>query len=162
MFEALLYIAQRPGYKKIVAKVFGELWNVVLEENEEGIKVSESNQWTSSWTYRTEEDISKYKILRIKANWITHILRRNCFLHDAIEGRMMKMKGMGRRRTQLLDDLRNGERYWELKEEAEDRKKMEMTVYRSNISIFYKSLDLLISSKLNNNLTWLNKENRSC
>jgi hypothetical protein len=30
------------------------------------------------------------------------------------------MKGVGRRRTQLLDDLRNRRRYWELKEEAED------------------------------------------
>ena len=43
-------------------------------------------------------------ILLRKANWIDHILRRNFFLHDAIEG---KMKGVGRRRTQLLDDLRN-------------------------------------------------------
>jgi hypothetical protein len=33
------------------------------------------------------------------------------------------MKGVGRRRTQLLDDLRNGRRYWELKEVAEDRKR---------------------------------------
>jgi hypothetical protein len=33
---------------------------------------------------------------------------------------MMEVKGLGRRRTQLLDDLRNGRRYWELKQEAED------------------------------------------
>jgi hypothetical protein len=31
--------------------------------------------------------------------------------------------GIGRRRTLLLDDLRNRRRYWKLKEEAEDRKK---------------------------------------
>jgi hypothetical protein len=30
------------------------------------------------------------------------------------------VKGVGRRRTQFLDDLRNRRRYWELKEEAED------------------------------------------
>jgi hypothetical protein len=38
---------------------------------------------------------------------------------------MMEVKGVGRRRrrTQLLDDLRNMRRYWELKEEAEDRKR---------------------------------------
>ena len=59
-------------------------------------------------------------ILRRKANWIGHILRRNCPLHDAIEGEMTEVKGVGRR-TQLLDDLRNRRRYWELKEEAEDR-----------------------------------------
>jgi hypothetical protein len=28
---------------------------------------------------------------------------------------------VGRRRTQLLDDLRNRKIYWELKEEAEDQ-----------------------------------------
>jgi hypothetical protein len=33
------------------------------------------------------------------------------------------VKGVGRRRTQLLDDFRNRRRYWELKEEAEDRKR---------------------------------------
>jgi hypothetical protein len=38
-------------------------------------------------------------------------------LHDAIE-----VKGVGRR-TQLLHDLRNRRRNWELKEEAEDRNK---------------------------------------
>jgi len=42
-------------------------------------------------------------ILRTKANWISHILRRNCLLHDAIEGQMAEVKGV-RRRTQLLDE----------------------------------------------------------
>ena len=56
-------------------------------------------------------------ILRIKANWIGHVPKRNGLLRDAIEGRMTEVKGVGRiRRTQLLDD-------WELKEEAEDRKR---------------------------------------
>jgi hypothetical protein len=65
-------------------------------------------------------------ILRRKANWISHILRRNCFLHDAIEGQMTEVKGVGRRRrrrrrrTQLLDDLRSRKIYCELTEEAED------------------------------------------
>ena len=47
-------------------------------------------------------------ILRRKANWNGHILRRNCLLHDSIEGQMTEVKGIGRRRrTRLLDDLRN-------------------------------------------------------
>ena len=46
-------------------------------------------------------------ILRRKANWIGYILRRNCLLHDAIEGQMTEVKGVGRKRTQLLDDLRD-------------------------------------------------------
>ena len=46
-------------------------------------------------------------ILHRNANWIDHILRSNCLFHDAIEGQMTEVKGVGRRRTQLLDDLRN-------------------------------------------------------
>ena len=38
-------------------------------------------------------------IPRRKANSIGHILRRNCLLHDAIEGQMTVLKGVGRRRT---------------------------------------------------------------
>ena len=66
-----------------------------------------------------------HNILRRKVNWIGHILRRNCLLHVAIEGQMMEVKGVrrGRRITQLFDDLKNGRRYWELKEETEDRKR---------------------------------------
>ena len=59
-------------------------------------------------------------IHRKKANWIGHILRRNCLLHDAIEGQRTEVKGLERRRTQLLD-LRNRRRYWEIKEEAKVR-----------------------------------------
>ena len=48
------------------------------------------------------------------ANWIGHILRRNCLLHDTIKEQMTEVKGVGRRRIQLLDYLRNRRRYWEL------------------------------------------------
>ena len=70
-------------------------------------------------------------ILRRKANWIDHILRRYCLLHDVIEGQMRGgVKGVRRKRgSQLLDDLRNRRRYWELKEKAEDRKR-ETTGYQ--------------------------------
>ena len=36
-------------------------------------------------------------ILRTKANWIGHILRRNCLLHDVNEGQMMEVKVVGRK-----------------------------------------------------------------
>ena len=51
-------------------------------------------------------------ILRRKANWIGHILRRNCLLHDVIEGQMTEVKTVARRRrTQFIDDLRNRRRW---------------------------------------------------
>ena len=60
-----------------------------------------------------------------KANWIGHILRRNCLLKQVIEG---KIKGetevarrRGRRRKKLLDDLKDRRGYSHLKEEALNR-----------------------------------------
>ena len=69
-------------------------------------------------------------VLRRKANWVGHILRRNC-LHVTI-------KRVERIKAQLLDDLRNRRKHWELKEEAEDRKNMEKKIYQSNIRKKYK------------------------
>jgi hypothetical protein len=46
---------------------------------------------------------------------------------------MTEVNGVGRRRTQLLDDLRKRRRYWELKEEAGDRKVWKRLAYQSNI-----------------------------
>ena len=48
-------------------------------------------------------------VLRRKANWIGHILRRNCFLDDAIEGPMAEVNGVGRRRAHHLDVLKTEE-----------------------------------------------------
>jgi hypothetical protein len=61
-------------------------------------------------------------IRRRKANWIGHtnILRRNCHLSHIIEGRVIGRRSRGRRRKQLLDDLKEARRYWKLKEEAQD------------------------------------------
>jgi hypothetical protein len=47
-------------------------------------------------------------------------LSRNCLLKHLIEGRIEMTGGRGRRLKQLLDDLREGKGYWELKEEALD------------------------------------------
>ena len=56
-------------------------------------------------------------ILRRKANWIGQILRTNCLLRDAIEVQMPGVQQVGRKKTQLFDDLRNRRIYWEIKEE---------------------------------------------
>jgi hypothetical protein len=41
-------------------------------------------------------------ILGRKANWIGHILRRNCLPHGAIEGQMTAVKRVGRRIKEIL------------------------------------------------------------
>ena len=65
------------------------------------------------------------EIRKWKANWIGHILRRNCLLKQVIEG---KIKGeievarrRGRRRKKPLDDLKDRRGYSHLKEKALDR-----------------------------------------
>jgi len=66
-----------------------------------------------------------HEISKRKANWIGHVLRRNCVIQRVIEG---KIKGgievtgrRGRRRGKLLDDLKERTGYSYLKEEALDR-----------------------------------------
>ena len=66
-----------------------------------------------------------HEIRKRKANWIGHILRRNCLLKQVTEG---KIKGQievtrirGRRCKKLLDDLKDRRGHCQLKEEALDR-----------------------------------------
>jgi hypothetical protein len=51
-------------------------------------------------------------IQRKKANWIGHILRRNCLLKHVIEGKIEVTGRRIRRRKQLLDDLKEQRGYW--------------------------------------------------
>ena len=63
-----------------------------------------------------------HEIRKRKANWIGHILLRNCLLKQVIEGKiqgeMKETKRRGRRRRKLLDDLKDRRGYSHLKEEA--------------------------------------------
>ena len=85
-----------------------------------------------SWTnhVRNEEVLLRvneqrnilHEIRKRKANWIGHILRRNCLLKQVIEGKikgeMEVARRRGRRRKKLLDDLKDRRGYSHLKEEA--------------------------------------------
>jgi hypothetical protein len=87
-----------------------------------------------SWTehVRNEEVLLRVKeqrnilneISKRKANWIGHILRRNCLLRQVIEGKIKRgievTGSRERRRRKLLDDLKEGRGYSNLKEEALD------------------------------------------
>jgi hypothetical protein len=83
-----------------------------------------------SWTdrVRNEEVLHRVKgernilhtLKRRKANWICHILRRNCLLKRVIEGKLegrIEMTGRrGRSRKQILDYLKEKRRYWKLEQ----------------------------------------------
>jgi hypothetical protein len=101
-----------------------------------------------SWTdhVRNEEVLLRVKeqrnilpeISKRKANWIGHILRRNCLLQQVTDGKIklgIEVTGRReRRRRKLLDDLKEGRGYSNLKEEALDR-----TVWRAG---FEEALEL--------------------
>ena len=84
-----------------------------------------------SWTdhVRNEEVLLRvneqrnilHEIRKRKANWIGHILRRNCLLKQVIEGKIKGDMEVARRRKKLLDDLKDRRGYSHLKEEALDR-----------------------------------------
>jgi hypothetical protein len=88
-----------------------------------------------SWTdYVRNEDVLLrvkeqrnilHEIRKRKANWIGHIIRRNCIVQRVtegkIQGRIEVTRRQGRRRRKLLDDLKNRRGYSHLKEEALDR-----------------------------------------
>jgi hypothetical protein len=84
-----------------------------------------------SWTDHVRNEMLRVKEQRNilheirKANWIGHILRRNCLLQRVIKGKIQEgievTEGRGRRRTKLLDDLKERRGYSHLKEEALDR-----------------------------------------
>jgi hypothetical protein len=65
-----------------------------------------------------------HEISKQKANWIGHVLRRNCLLQRVIEGKItggIEVTGRrGRRHRKLLDDLKERRGYSHLKEESLD------------------------------------------
>ena len=75
-----------------------------------------------------------HEIRKWKANWIGHILCRNCLLKHVIEGKikgdMEVTRRRGRRCKKQLDDLKDKRGYSHLKEEALDR-----TMWRHTFSI---------------------------
>ena len=89
-----------------------KIWNDHVKNEEVLLRVNE--QWNIL-----------HEIRKRKANWIGHILRRNYILKQVIEGKikgeMEVTRRRGRRRKELLDDLKDRRGYSHLKEEALDR-----------------------------------------
>jgi len=82
--------------------------------------------WTDSVRY--EEVLNRVKekrnilqtIKRMKANWIGHILSRDCLLkhvtEEQIKGRIEVTGRREKRLKELLDNLKGKRRYWKLRE----------------------------------------------
>jgi len=126
-----------------IALYGAETWTIRVVDQKH-LESFEMRYWRKmekiSWTdhVRNEEVLLRvneqrnilHEISKRKANWIGHILCRNCLLQRVIEG---KLKGAievtgrrGRRRRKLLDALKERRGYAHFKEEALDR-----TVWRA-------------------------------
>jgi hypothetical protein len=124
-------------YIRSIALYGAETW-MLWAVDQKHLESFEMWCWTRmekiSWTddVRNEDVLLRVKVQRNilheihkrKANWIGHILSRNCNLQRVIEG---KIKGRivtgrrGRRRRKLLGDLKERRGYSHLKEKALDR-----------------------------------------
>ena len=80
--------------------------------------------WEMKKCYLQQRNIL-HEIRKRKANWIGHILRRNCLLKQVIEGKIKVKREvtrrLGRRHKRPLDDCKDKRGYSHLKEEALDR-----------------------------------------
>jgi hypothetical protein len=110
-------------------------WNwALLKVDQKRLESSEMWCWRTmgiSWTdcgknevsYTVKEDWAILHAIRKKrkANRIGCILHRNCLLKHVMEGRIEVPGRRGRRRKQLLDDLKWSRGCWKSKDEALDR-----------------------------------------
>ncbi|KAJ4439118.1 hypothetical protein ANN_15075 [Periplaneta americana] len=72
---------------------------------------------------RVDEERMILKLIKNrKRNWLGHWLRRNCLLNDALEGMVNGRRVLGRRRYQIIDDIKMYGSYEETKRKAENRK----------------------------------------
>ena len=105
-----------------------KFWNVVLEKDGEDQLDRSCEKWRSI-TVKEQRNIL-HEISKRKANWIGHILRRNCLLQQVTEGKIKEVIEVtgrrGRKRRMLLDDLKEGGGYCHLKGESLGR-----TVWRA-------------------------------
>jgi hypothetical protein len=96
-------------------------WNVVLEK--EGLTDRSCEKWISVKQSQGGEKYATYNKRR-KANWIGRILLNNCFIKHAIQWKKLLRIAVtgrrGRRRKQLLDDIKGTRSYGKLKQEALD------------------------------------------
>ncbi|KAJ4439518.1 hypothetical protein ANN_07642 [Periplaneta americana] len=100
--------------------------------NEPPGSLKDSNMERVKWTdrirneavlERVDEERMMLKLVRKrKRNWLGHWLRTNCLLKDALEGMVNGRRVRGRRRYQMIDDIKIYRSYEETKRKAENRK----------------------------------------
>ncbi|KAI5721796.1 hypothetical protein M8J77_025821 [Diaphorina citri] len=103
-------------------KIPGKFRDVALEKNGK-IKWSDKIR-NEEVLRRVGEERSILKtIKKRKANWLGHILRRDCIQRRIMEDKIEGKRGRGRRKFGMLSDILKGKSYAELRDDAQDREK---------------------------------------
>jgi hypothetical protein len=97
----------------------------VVQEKDRENQPDQSGEILRLITYRQGGKECPQTIKRRKANWIVHVLRRNCLTKHVTEGHIKLRTGVtekrGRRHKLLLDGLKEKIVYLKLKEKAPHR-----------------------------------------
>jgi hypothetical protein len=114
----ILEQAMKPQRRSTPFLNFGARWGWAVDAMTRPPYAQERNLVPIVYRVKEERNIL-HTIKWKKANWIGHILHRNCLLKHVIEGRI-EVTGRGGRRSNYWMILRN-KKIWKLKEEALDR-----------------------------------------
>ena len=86
------------------------------------LKISWRDHKTNEEVLRmVEEERTLITTIRRQKTWIGHILRGNGLLKDIMEGKFEGRRPRGRKRKSMLDDLKGGRTYQEMKRVAMNR-----------------------------------------
>jgi len=133
----------------------------VLLENDGVDQLCRSWQKWRSSTKGEREDKYLKKRKSKKANWIGYILRRHCLLKHIIEGKIERRIEVntrrGRRRKQLLGDLKDRTGYGKLKDEAPDSALWRTSFGRCCGALVWQSIEWMAENTNERVNEWMKK-----
>ncbi|KAG1672188.1 Nuclear receptor subfamily 2 group E member 1 [Nymphon striatum] len=117
-----------------VALYGSETWTIRVDERSK-LEAFEMWVWRNMLKIKWSDKISNEDVLKLvdeerammgtihkrQRKWIGHILRSENMLRDVMEGHVMGRRQRGRQRIKMLDGMKDGKSYAELKEESQDR-----------------------------------------
>ncbi|KAG1714986.1 TBC1 domain family member 13 [Nymphon striatum] len=116
-----------------VALYGSETWTIRVDERRK-LEAFEMWVWRNILKIKWSDKISNENVLKLvdeerammgtihkrQRKWIGHILRSENMLRDVMEGHVMGRRQRGRQRIKMLDGMKDGKSYAELKEESQD------------------------------------------
>ncbi|KAG1662190.1 Zinc finger protein 570 [Nymphon striatum] len=140
-----------------VALYGSETWTIRVDERSK-LEAFEMWVWRNILKIKWSDKISNEDVLKLvdeerammgtihkrQRKWIGHILRSENMLRDVMEGHVMGRRQRGRQRIKMLDGMKDGKSYAELKEESQDRNTWRILC---DLSTSYCGMDFMDGSR---------------